>query len=201
MLLPTTSSKLTARWQGPYEILRSIGKVNYLVNLHDRRKSKRVFHVNMLREWHAPTSTNYFVEEATDDTDLEDVMPSWRDKKGGQIKFGEELSSEQKEKLKEVLDTYADVLTATPGCTNLASHTITTGDARPLRLPPYRLPQAYRAAVKQELTEMLDHGIIEPSSSDWASPIVLVGKKDGTLRLCVDYRKLNSVSNGCISNA
>ncbi len=40
---------------------------------------------------------------------------------------GEELSSEQKEKLKEVLDTYADVLTATPGCTNLASHTITTG--------------------------------------------------------------------------
>ena len=145
MLLPTTSSKLTVRWQGPYEILRSIGKVNYLVNLHDRHKSKRVFHVNMLREWHAPTSTNYFIEEATDDTDLEDVMPSWRDKEGGQIKFGEELSSEQKEKLKEVLDTYTDVLTATPGCTNLASHTITTGDARPYDYHPID----YRRLIEQ----------------------------------------------------
>ncbi len=52
------------------------GKVNYLVNLHDRRKSKRVFH--------GLTSTNYFVEEATDDTDLEDIMPS---KEGRRVKF------------------------------------------------------------------------------------------------------------------
>ena len=45
-----------------------------------------------------------------------------------------------------------------------------------------------------ELEEMEKHGIIEKSSSDWSSPIVLVKKKDGTLRFCIDFRRLNSVS-------
>ena len=48
--------------------------------------------------------------------------------------------------------------------------------------------------VRQEIEEMLEAGMIEPSSSEWSSPIVLVKKKDGTLRICVNYRRLNSVS-------
>ena len=76
----------------------------------------------------------------------------------------------------------------------LAEHKIDTGTARPVRLPPYRLPQAYRSTVQGEIQEMLREGIIEPSSSEWAAPIVLVKKKDSSLRLCVDYRRLNSVS-------
>ena len=59
---------------------------------------------------------------------------------------------------------------------------------------PYRLPHAYWEEVKQELKAMLAEGVIEPSQSDWASPIVLVRKKDGSIRLCVDYRKLNAQS-------
>lgn len=66
-------------------------------------------------------------------------------------------------------------------------------EAKPVRLPPYQLPHAYRDEVQQELKEMEETGIIERSSSDWAAPIVLVKKKDGSLRMCVDYRCLNTI--------
>ena len=60
--------------------------------------------------------------------------------------------------------------------------------------PRTRLPHAYRDTVKDELREMEQAGIIESSSSPWAAPIIPVKKKDGSMRLCVDYRRLNSVS-------
>ena len=82
-----------------------------------------------------------------------------------------------------------------PAFTTLAEHKIKTGQAKPVRQPPYRLPHAYRDVVKEELHFMQENGIIEPSTRDWAAPIVLVGKKDGSLRLCVEYRKLNDVSD------
>ena len=81
-----------------------------------------------------------------------------------------------------------------PGCTNITEHSVDTGDATPVQLPPYQLPHAYCEQVQQELKEMFHHGIIEPSQSDWAAPMVLVKKKDGTLRVCVDYRRLNAIS-------
>ena len=71
---------------------------------------------------------------------------------------------------------------------------IDTDPAHPIRLPPYRLPHAYRDTVKSELESMEKEDIIERSTSEWAAPIVLVKKKDDSFRLCVDYRRLNAVS-------
>ena len=64
----------------------------------------------------------------------------------------------------------------------------------PIRQPPRRLPLAKRNETDQAVTEMLQQGIIEPSSSPWCSPVVLVKKKDGSTRFCVDYRKINDVT-------
>ena len=77
----------------------------------------------------------------------------------------------------------------------IGKHTIRTKDVNPIFSPPYRKSQAERLILKNEVAEMLKHGIIEQSKSEWSSPCVLVGKKDGTKRFCVDYRKLNAVTN------
>ena len=70
--------------------------------------------------------------------------------------------------------------------------TIDTGDAVPRKQSVRRIPFAVRQEVAHQLHQMQKNGVIQPSNSPWASPIVLVRKKDGTLRLCVDYRNLNS---------
>ena len=49
--------------------------------------------------------------------------------------------------------------------------------------------------MEKEISEMLEHGVIEPTTSPWASPMVVVRKKDGTARICIDYRQLNSVTD------
>ena len=195
VLLPTASSKLLAQWQGPYQVVRRMGKVNYLIDMHDRRKRKRVFHVNMLRAFQVRSASeaNYFSESVVEER--EDDVLFWKDgAPDDQPVVGAQLEVGQKEELAKFLAEFDLVLQNKPGRTQLAEHRIDTGSARPVRLPPYRLPQAYRSDVRSELQDMLAHQIIEPSTSEWAAPIVLVKKKDGSLRLCVDYRKLNSVS-------
>ena len=109
-------------------------------------------------------------------------------------RFGEQLTAEQRGTLRALLGEFSSVMSNTPGQTTLAEHRIETGTARTVKLPPYRIPHAYRGAVEKEIQEMLEEGIIEPSMSVWCSPIVPVKKKDGSLHLCVDYRWLNSIS-------
>jgi hypothetical protein len=73
-------------------------------------------------------------------------------------------------------------------------HAIDTGSVRPIRLRPHRLALAKRQAVEEKVREMAAGGVIEPSSSPWAAPPVLVRNKDGNWRFCVDYRRLNEVT-------
>ena len=193
VLLPTTTSKLTAQWQGPYQVLQQVGPVDYSIATPDRRKKKTLFHINMLREWKEPEQVGYF---AVDPLDTEEELEAltWDGGEDGQPVFGEQLTSVQREELNQVLKQYQDIMTKIPGHTNLTQHRIETTDHAPIRLPPYRLPQAYRETVRQELEEMQQQGVIEPATSEWAAPIVIVRKKDGSIRLCVDYRRLNTIT-------
>ena len=76
------------------------------------------------------------------------------------------MSGDEQQELKSLLGKYQGVFQDQPGSTTLAEHPIETNDARPVRLPLYRLPQVYRETVQAELQDMLFHGIIEPSTSD-----------------------------------
>jgi hypothetical protein len=98
------------------------------------------------------------------------------------------------QELKELLTEYEDVFTGDEnyGRTNKVYHRIHAGDSLPIRQPP-RIPLAKQAEVKEMLDDMRYPGVIEESDSPWSFPVVLV-RKNGELRFCVDYRKLNDVT-------
>ena len=79
------------------------------------------------------------------------------------------------------------------GVTNLTEHAIQTEGKGPVRLPPRRVYLAYADKEKQAIEDMKAKGVISNSLSPWANPICLVTKKDGVVRLCVDYRKVNEL--------
>ena len=93
-----------------------------------------------------------------------------------------------------LLQEFSDDFSSQPGCTTLAEHRIFLKSDRPVRQRANRIPHSYSEQVKAELIEMEKLGIIRKSVSEWASPLIVVPKKDGSLRLCVDFRKLNEVS-------
>jgi len=80
------------------------------------------------------------------------------------------------------------------GFCDIAQHDIDTGDAKPIKQPPRRPALAARQEEDQQLDEMLAAGIIEPSFSPWSSPVCMVKKRDDTFRFCIDYRRLNDVT-------
>ncbi|MCG7878904.1 MAG: RNA-directed DNA polymerase, partial [Candidatus Thiodiazotropha endolucinida] len=80
------------------------------------------------------------------------------------------------------------------GRTDVVKHEINTGTAKPIKERLRRLPHYAVNEVDKQVDDMLERGIIEPSNSPWAAGVVLVRKKDNTLRFCVDYRNLNSVT-------
>lgn len=80
------------------------------------------------------------------------------------------------------------------GQTCVHQHRFSTGTARPTRQQFYRASPTMKNEIEKQTKEMLHDDIIEPSTSPWNSPVVLVKKSNGEMRLCVDYRHLNSVT-------
>ena len=109
----------------------------------------------------------------------------------------DDVTAAQKEQFLALLSHYSDIIAARPdelGRTTVMQHCIDTGNAAPIRQQARRVPLPRRETVHTLLNDMLEKGIISPSKSPWASPIVLVKKKDGSIRFCIDYRKINGVT-------
>jgi hypothetical protein len=107
------------------------------------------------------------------------------------------LTESQRKKAVDMIRSYEDVFSQSEydiGKTHLVEHAIDTGDHRPIRQALRRHPTAHLETIDEQVEEMRKNGIIEPAASPWASNIVLAKKKDGSLRLCVDYRNLNHIT-------
>jgi hypothetical protein len=105
---------------------------------------------------------------------------------------GTHLSTDQQETLNALLRKYDACFQPGGEPTPFIEHRINTSDHLPVAVPPYRMTPAKKEILKQEIDKLLSEGIIEECESQYASPVVLIPKPNGTMRLCVDYRKLNS---------
>lgn len=114
-----------------------------------------------------------------------------------QVRIGDGVSELDKQRLLDLLKKYQHCFASSLkelGCTNKTEMHIELNSTRPVVYRPYRLSHHERGKVRSMVEEMLDAGVVKESLSEYASPILLVRKKDGSMRMCVDYRMLNSVT-------
>ena len=202
ILLPTDSNKLLMQWRGPYTVESRVGANDYRVKMGSKRKT---YHVNMLKKYISrEPEGNVVPVDSTDGATIavagvihQDVDPElgevpdlegYRQREGVRdVKLGEELPEDQRRVLKDLVRRYPDVFTDMPGETDVIQHQIRLTDDTPIRCKPYPLPYAMREELRNEVDTMLEMGVVRPSTSPYASPIVMVKKKDGSNRVCVDF--------------
>lgn len=218
VLLPLQGEPLKARFSGPYLVKKKLNDVNYVISTPDRRKSQRVCHVNMLKEYfdreasqpvgmsQANVVQEVDVEKESEntDSDLSSTEGSRNEPCGVKLSNSEvidnlndvlkHLPESQRNDICGLLKEYPNVCKDKPGCTPLTIHDVEVGDVKPIKQHPYRLNPSKLEKVNEEIQYMLDNDIIEPSQSSWSSPIVMVPKPDGSQRFCIDYRKVNAVT-------
>ena len=206
LLLPTSSSKLLAEWKGPYEVIRKLNKVDYLIRIGDRERS---YHINMLKAFHERNAvTNSEVNSALE-TDISLIIPeqatlgsnvystdaklSCNSKYGSNYSISNNLSLSENKQLFSVLSEYKDIFSLTPGRITGVEHRIyVDANVKPVASKPYKIPFHLKTIVRDELEKMEAAGVIRKSSSEWVSPAVVVTDQNKKFsRLAIDYRKVN----------
>ena len=105
-----------------------------------------------------------------------------------------QLSKSQQVKLAALLREFCDVFSTGPediGRTHLVQHEIVLKEGPPIKQPARRMAKAKQEDAERQIKDSCDRGLARESNSPWASPIVMARKKDGSFRLCIDYRALN----------
>ena len=113
------------------------------------------------------------------------------------LAINKDLEDKQADEVRALIREYQDLFAWTDrdlGSTDLIEHEIHLVEELPIAQPYRRIPPSVLGEVKDHIRDLLDRDIIAPSSSPFASPIVVVRKKSGELRLCIDYRRLNRVT-------
>lgn len=100
----------------------------------------------------------------------------------------------QKTQLAQELSSFSHIFEGKLGQTSLVEHSVDTGEAKPVCLPPYRASPGKRKIIEEQIEEMLKNDIIEPASGPWASPVVIVEVPSKEPPFCVDFRKVNKAT-------
>ena len=186
---PILRGKLQKAWQGPYVIEAKVSPITYLVKVGGSKQKAKVWHCNLLKLWVEPKiSINRVV--LVEDDDSERIFQGLK-----LVREDFEPSAEQQECLEKVLAQYDKVFSPLPGRTDLMELRILTGDHPPVSSHPYRVPPRWVKDVRAQVDHLVELGIVIPSTSPWSSSIVPVKKKDGGVRVCVDFRAVNALTS------
>ena len=183
LLLPTSPNKLVAEWKGPFSVVRKLNKVDYVVRIDDR---ERMYHINMLKPFH---------QRNTSDT-IENVISNLTLEPSSSYAVATELSNTDRNAMVELISQFEMVFSKVPGKLTTEEYTIEIDPTiKPIACMPYKIPFHLKEKVKSELDNWLEQGIIVKSNSKFAMPMVIVKNTDSTIRLTVDFRKLNPYVN------
>ena len=204
ILLPTDRNKLIMQWKGPYRVLERVGINDYKIDVGN---SPKVFHINLLKKYlrrseRSVCSVGISIIEAersedgtVDDESLIDGPRLEGSETYRDVKINPALSADKKAQVLELLEEFKDIFTDKPGCTNLIEHKIELTDSTPIRVKNYPVPYAERAEFEKEVVNMKNYDIVERTDcAIYNSPVVMVKKKDGTNRFCVNYSKINQIT-------
>jgi hypothetical protein len=205
LLLPQKHNKLQLCWQGPFEVIERKGESDYRIRMHGQEK---LYHANLLKKYVTRREENpaanvitwvavAVVEESDgiSHCDRDIPLPCLKaEETVADVNFGPSLTTEQKKQVMEIAEEFDRIITDIPLKTNLAVFDMTVETSAPVRVKQYTLPHAKVDTMKREVEVMKKLGVIEPAASPYNAPVVLVRKRDGQVRFCVDYRRLNDVT-------
>ena len=181
--IPGMTRKLQESWLGPFSITEKLNRVNYRVKTG--RGPGKVLHINNLK---------LYYEREEEIMRLTIVAEDFEDDEDRKVKVEGSCEGFDRKEVERLVEEYPRVFSDIPGKTGVCKLGIKTLDASPIACHPFRIPDRMKDRVRVELEKLVDLGILVPSYGPWASPIVPVPKPDGSIRICSDYRKLNSVT-------
>ena len=212
--LPTRGKPLTGEWQGPYLVAERVGRQTYIVNTPDKRVKVRHLHANALRRWRQrPDETAVAAvalsegQTVGDIMDAPDIPPELESRfnpgnyhldeciPSGDMPSTEHLTPEQENEVLALCQQFEQLFSGQLGRIRNVAHDIDVGDHGPIRQHFYRCSPDRMQIIKREIDEMLRQGVIQPSKSEWSSPLLLV-RQNEKWRPCVDYRRVNAITKG-----
>ena len=190
VLAPENTGKLCNRWQGPGTVVKVKLPHSYRVDMGGG--NIRHLHANNMRQFVARIQRCGVIAERDFDfgrivvPDVNNTVSDESKSPSRRLEAADiqHLEPQQRSDLLSLLDEFSDCFAGASGRCDVVTHRIvTTPYFVPKHMRPYRVPEIFRAEVNKQIKELLDQGLIRPSSSPMASPIVCVAKKDGGVRI------------------
>ena len=199
LLLPCGQSKLDLKWQGPYVITQKVSRTNYKIQVKGKDKC---YHINLLKRYVDRPAVNptphlmalSIAEEVEDSAQVAVEFPLVSKETAKDAVLDPILPSEKAQEAMSILHSFPTVMSDKPGLTKLETVDMQVTDPEPVRSKPYPLPLAKQTALRSEVKTLLEAGIISPSTSPYSAGVVLLRKPSGEHRLCIDFRRLNAVT-------